>query len=220
MLWPCIRPSKNVHGSISTQSHGPISQAHFGRMGQGGKPVGFNSFAPNRKRKRTKQTTGNKKDLKTQKSSPGTNAVSNLAIAIPKMQQSLQGTSIKKCHEFDGYNPSLHYSNGIHFVPKFLLTTNKWTRQHAKFQQPTQGRGGTCSKKRRLYRLMRLPSLMQQNRTATNFPKANQHEKNATGWMCKSVQKQRRQNLFGVKISAANSGWWIKTLVGNKEKQT
>ena len=133
ILWPCCTlPSKNVQGSISTQSHGSIPQAHsWGGLNALQAPT------PVEKKKQQQATKGTEaKKISTLRKIDQHKAAAN----PPETDQHEEN-----CYKVDGYK-SIHYrkhcSAIIQSVRKSVLirAVDTWTCQWEIQQEPAQGR--------------------------------------------------------------------------------
>ena len=122
----CILPSKNVHGSISTQSHGSIPQAHsWGGLNplQAPTPV---------EKKKKQQATKGPEAKKNRDKSCIMYLLKEEWTKIKPMQTLPKNKHEENCYKVDGYK-LIHYrkhcSTIIQSVRKFVLTTavDTWT---------------------------------------------------------------------------------------------
>ena len=170
MLWPwCILPSKNVHGSISAQPHGSISQAHFW-----GVEHLLASIPSRHQLEKEKKTTSNirqQKNPKKKKSTSRMKIISNFVLALRIKQQNNTAPKHPKtnqheenCYQLDGTSRITTESFAAESILCANLCWQPWliNEQASNKYSKSQPKAGTyllkTGSKWKLYQIMCLPS--------------------------------------------------------------
>ena len=210
-----VQSPRNVHGSISTQSHGSISQAHFWRVEH------LLVSTPSRYQLQWKRKNSNRqqKNPKKKKSTSGMKAVSNYVLALRNMHQD------KTANSKPSQNKPTWKTTATKWMGTSRITTESiaaesilcpnlcWQQQLINErvsrqiqQEPAQGRKVLVEKRQQDENCIKFCTCSKKNAARQSSCKPSQNistwrELLQTGWVqVESLQKALQQNPLRVQI--------------------